>query len=259
MYVEYEDGDEYDNEMEVDEESIRRNALTAVEARLSAAQSKRTKIDDMLDKLTGSSSASATSDTKVIASENDVSGGSSIDIESTSTAIDPETLLNVTTTLASDLGDFPKSTVGHSLRLVSLVISGAAGHLQSIPPPVEVYSDLAMANLSKLIKQTISFLPQKSYKFSHVSVLSSCLELKLVLRMVLAMSSRDLDQHRAYLEFLSNKNNAGGGMLTRQTVQSVSLLRSRGHHKSLLSHFKGGDQLHDAVRFIVPKVVLLPR
>jgi hypothetical protein len=247
--------------MELDEESIRRNALSAVEARLASSgnnftesgpSAKRSKIDDMLVNLTGSAGIpSATGATTVSTTSSSIAID---DFPVSSAHSGPQSNMTV---LASDLGDFPKNSVGNSLRLVSLVSNGTISHLQSIPPPVEVYSDLSMVSLSTLIKQTISFSPQKSYKFSHASLLSSCLELKLVMRMVLSMSSRDLDQHRAYLEALASKSPGGGALLTRQTIQNVTLLKSRGHHQSFLGSLEG-DQ-GDSSQYHVPKAVLLPR
>ena len=233
-YTNFEEGDEYDDDTNFDEESIRQSAVSAVEARMTA--SKRTKLDDMLNDLTGTSSGTIPEKK----------------IPETIVLAPPVTATShipTVTALTADLGDFPKSSFGNSLRLVSLednVQLGSAPSiiLQPIPPPLEVYSDLALSNLSKLINQAI-LVKKIDKKISHVCLLSSQLELKLILRMILSMSSRDLDQQRAFIQL--SKTNALQSTMTRPSIQHISLLKSRVQHEGLVSPE------------IVPKDVILPR
>jgi hypothetical protein len=275
QYEGYEDGDgeDSDDEMGLDEESIRQNAVSAVEAHMSQSEarlSKRAKIDDLLDHLTGTDSSVPPAASGVSLTAPLTTSTSSL-ASSLSASTHTTTTHSNITSLASDLGDFPKTYVGNSLRLVSLLPSGSGSVslLQSIPPPAEVYSDLSLGSLSKLINQTIcikknSILPQDSYslKFSHVSFLSSCLELKLVMRMIFSMSARDVDQHRAYLQLMSSKA-IGSATVSRPTIQHVALLKSRGQHASLLSTAAvkegGGSRRPGGQLTTVPKDVLLPR
>ena len=270
-------GEESDDDMNLDEETIRRSAVSAVEAHLSAGPGgggsldsrnpKRAKIEDMLDHLTGDKDSTPLSPSAAGFSEVTLlppTASSALAANIPSSSSHPAAV----TSLAAELGDFPKNSVGNSLRLVSLLPAGTSGgdgggarsaaHLQSIPPPVEVYSDLSLGSLAKLINQTIitkrnSSNLQDSYSsiFSHLSMLSSCLELKLAMRMTLSMSARDADQHRAYLQQLSIKAVASGSV-SRPSIQHVALLKSRGQHDGMLSSTLPNEKA-------VPKDVLLPR
>jgi hypothetical protein len=268
-YTGYEEeaDDDYDEDLNLDEEAIRQHAVSAVEAHLSISQpSKRAKLDDLLDDLTGRTapasapvSASASAIALPLAS---ISTPTAPPLSSSSSGVAPTTTHSNITSLASDLGDLPSNSVGNSLRLVSLIPSGTGGNLQAIPPPVEVYSDLSLGSLAKLINQTILVLPHKN---SHASLLSSCLELKLVMRMILSMSVRDFDQHRAFLQLMTRKV-LGAGTVTRQSIQHVPLLKSRGHHARLLRPDPPSSELGVSTLSVstsllaeVPKVVLLPR
>jgi hypothetical protein len=221
--------DDEDGDIAIDEDSIRASALAALDAAESQIQSgsapKRIRIEDLVP-------------VGVPVEEAPKSPIVPIPV-----FVPPPVAVTEFTTLASDIGAFP-SDASTSMRLVSIATTTASDKsttsmFQSVGPPCEVFSDLALGSLSKLLHQTLetsSTAPSK---------LKSILHLQLLLRTTFAMAQKDL-----VLSSSSGINNANSNSL------SISILKSRVlSSSSPLLLFQETKLKH----VIIPMEVTLPR
>jgi hypothetical protein len=223
-YREEEDGD-----IAIDEDSIRASALAALDVAESQIQaghaSKRIRIEDLVPMNQQTAPAAALPEAPKSPTV------------PTPTFAPPPTVVNEYSTLASDIGAFP-SDASTSMRLVSITNASASDKsttsmFQSVGPPCEVFSDLAMGSLSKILHNTL--------EPSTPPRLRSLLHLQLLLRTAFAMAQKD-----NILSASAGISNANSNSL------SISILKSR---------VASTQFVHDSKlkQVVIPMEVNLPR
>jgi hypothetical protein len=224
--------DEEDGDLAIDEDSIRASALAALDAAESQIQaghaSKRIRLEDLVP--VGESVAAAPAATVPEAPKSPT--------VPTPTFVPPPTIVNEYSTLASDIGAFP-SDASTSMRLVSITNASSSDKsttsmFQSVGPPCEVFSDLAMGSLSKILHNTL--------EPSTPSRLRSLLHLQLLLRTTFAMAQKD-----NILSASAGISNANSNSL------SISILKSRVAPNQFFPDSKLKQQI------VIPMEVNLPR
>lgn len=216
--------DEEDGDIAIDEESIRASALAALDIAESQIQaghaSKRIRIEDLVPVNQSAVIQEAPKSPSV----------------PTPAFAPPPTVVNEYSTLASDIGAFP-SDASTSMRLVSITTTASdkstTSMFQSVGPPCEVFSDLAMGSLSKILYSTLE--PTTPPR------LRSLLHLQLLLRTTFAMAQKD-----NILSASAGISNANSNLL------SISILKSR---------VTSTKFFHDSrlKQIVIPMEVNLPR